>query len=117
MKEYDYWADNWVVLKIHSPKVNPNDKFVYKVLAGWAGGFDTGNSWRINSGITKVEKDGDYYYFYGTSGSVYKCNERTYALKMNNGGIYNRLVDEFGGEAVQMLPEETDWLNFSFVNA
>ena len=34
----------------------------------------------MNSGITKVEMDGDNYLFYGYSGSVYKCRNQGYGF-------------------------------------
>jgi hypothetical protein len=64
----------WVLLRI------PNN--VLKVFAVWEGGYLNAFDWRINSGIKKTEQDQDYYYFYGFSGSVYKCKKTSY-------GIYN----------------------------
>ena len=34
----------------------------------------SGDSWKVNSGITKCEYDDEFWYFYGYSGSVYKCH-------------------------------------------
>jgi hypothetical protein len=99
--------DNWVVLKIKPGKgMFP----FYKVLAGWSGGYLDEDSWRLNSGITEVEEDGDYYEFYGESGSVYLCHKEGYGLRMNNDGIYNHLIknQQFDGQ-VQLMPEDTDW--------
>ena len=59
-KMNEYNPDRWVILKL----IN-NQKTIYKVLGGWFGGYLQGDSWRINSGITKVELDGDVYKFYG----------------------------------------------------
>ena len=58
----EYLPDNWVVLKIKEGKL---DSGFYKVLAGWSGGYLDGDSWRINSGITRVEDHETYYSFYG----------------------------------------------------
>ena len=49
----NYKPDNWVVIKMDGD--NPH----YRVLAGWSGGYLHGDSWKINSGITRVEDDGD----------------------------------------------------------
>jgi hypothetical protein len=59
--------DNWVVVKVA--------KDLYKVLAGWSGGYLDGDRWRLNSGISEVKEDGDYWLFISKSGSVYKCHK------------------------------------------
>lgn len=82
--------DNWVLLKI-----TLETETYYKVLAGWSGGYLDGDSWRMNSGIAKVEEDEDYYSFIGESGSVYKCHKDSETLRMNNVHIYQQLVDKY----------------------
>ena len=74
--------DKWVVLKITSQP----DSHYYKVLAGWNGSYLEGQRWRLNSGICRVERDGDYYLFHGDSGSIYKCHVKAYGANriMNN---------------------------------
>ena len=101
----DYNPDNWVVLKISN-----EEEVLYKVLAGWSGGYTTGDSWRLNSGITSVEKQAYLYGFYGSSGSVYWCHQGSYGLRMGTAGIYNDLVSQFG-DKIDMMPEDTNWEN------
>lgn len=50
-----YTPDNWVVIKCKG------DDPHYRILAGWSGGYTTGTSWRMNSGITRVEETDDAY--------------------------------------------------------
>jgi hypothetical protein len=99
----EYTPDNWVVLKIG---VNPDD-IIYKVLAGWSGGYTTGDSWKLNSGIVKTEVDGNYYRFIGYSGSVYVCHKESECLRMNNSHIYNQLKERYGDaiERVNVLED------------
>jgi len=99
--------DSRVVLKIKEGK---GTFPFYKVLGGWSGGYLQGDSWRLNSGITKVKEDGDYYEFYGESGSCYRCHKEQYQLRMSTVGIYNQMVDnqQFDGQ-VQLMAEDTDW--------
>jgi len=92
-----YTPDNWVILKI-----NYDTKIFYKILAGWSGGYLDGDSWRMNSGITKVEVDGNYYLFHGSSGSVYKCHKDSETLRMNNTYIYEKLM-KFHGDDVSRI--------------
>lgn len=66
----EYNPDKWTLLRF-----TYNGETIVKVLGTWSGSYLWGDSWRLNSGITKVEEDGDYYLFYGHSGSVYKCHK------------------------------------------
>jgi hypothetical protein len=101
-----YNPDNWVVIKFKG--YDPH----YRVLAGWSGGYTTGDSWRMNSGIVRHEFDGGYWYFYGSSGSCYKCYVDSYCLRMNNAHIWSQL-QELHGEKVEMLEDQAwvkeDW--------
>lgn len=96
-----YNPDSWVILRIEG-----NDPH-YKVLAGWLGGYLDGDSWRMNSGIDHCDFDGDYYYFYGSSGSCYKCHKDMHRLSAITSGIYSQLKDIHGGK-VELLDEQ-DW--------
>ena len=63
----DYHPDKWVVVKISGYKDHP--KPLYKVFACWYGGWAGSDSWKLNSGITKVTLEGYVYSFEGASGS------------------------------------------------
>lgn len=99
----EYTPDNWVVLKI-----DHEGKTLYKVLAGWSGGYLDGDSWQLNSGIVRVVEQEDYWEFYGNSGSCYNCYKGQYRLRMNNSGIYEQLKNT-SVATVEMMPEDTDW--------
>jgi hypothetical protein len=60
--------DKWVILKII-----PNRQ--YKVFGSW---FT--DEWQHNSGIIKIEQTEDFYFFYGYSGSIYKCRKSSYGI-------------------------------------
>lgn len=94
----EHCPDSWVVVKMDSG---------YKILAGWSGGYTTGDSWRINSGITEVEKDGDYYLFHGFSGSVYRCHKDGYSIRLSTAGIWKQLSET--GKCT-LMPENTNWM-------
>lgn len=95
-----YTPDNWVVLKIKR-----KEELTYKVLVGWSGGYLDGDSWRLNSGIVKIDKNGDYYNFHGYSGSVYKCHKNSETLRMNNMHIYEQLKKKYG-DNIDIVPIE-----------
>lgn len=97
----EYHPERWVVLKV-------NDDPLYKVLGGWRGGYLSGDSYQINSGIREVRREGDHLVFLGISGSRYVCHPENYGLT----GFYlvsiqDRLI-EMGCE---LLSSETDWEN------
>ena len=102
-----YHADSWVVLKVKEGK---GTFPFYKVLAGWSGGYLDGDSWRMNSGITKVEIYGEHYIFHGESGSEYWCHIET-------AGVYKDLClqQEFKGQII-LMPEDTKWTQVKWCN-
>ena len=103
-----YTCDNWIVIFL-----NGGDPH-YRLLTGTSGGYTTGDSWRMNSGITKVEEDDHYYYFHGSSGSCYSCHKDAYGLRMNNAYIWNQL-QELHGDKVKMLDENTNWMEQDWI--
>ena len=62
----EYTPNRWLLLK---------GKDCYKVFGTWSGGYISTDEWKLNSGITEVEVDGEYYLFTGYSGSVYRCHK------------------------------------------
>jgi len=73
----EYTPDKWIILKF-----TYNNDVIFKVLAGWSGSYLCGQSWKLNSGITKIEIENDYYLFYGYSGSIYKCHKHGYGTNL-----------------------------------
>ena len=107
----DYKPDNWVVIKIKG------DDPHYRVLAGWSGGYTTGDSWKMNSGIVSCQAFSDYvdyFVFKGSSGSEYRCVKESYGLRMNNAHIWTQL-QELHGDKVELMPEDTDWMNMDWI--
>ena len=96
-----YSCDNWVIIRLNC------EKPYYKLLTGTSGGYLDGDSWRMNSGITEIEKEGDYYLVKGVSGSVYRCHKNSYRLRMNNAQIWTGLKER-NGAMVDMLDED-EW--------
>lgn len=100
--------DKWMVIKING------DTPHYKIFASWYGGFTDGDSWRMNSGITGVEKDGEFYVVKGASGSVYHCHEKAYGIHAYGSGVLDRYIDMSSGliEKIDEMPDmlNTDWL-------
>ena len=104
--------EHWVVVRLE----NDTDAY-YKVFAGWRGGYLDGDSWKMNSGVTKVEEDEDCYYFYGASGSCYQCHKKGYGLK---DGMYHfssyvqgtlETIIKNSPISIEILGQETDFIN------
>ncbi len=104
----EYMPDNWVVIKFKG------DDPHYRVLAGWSGGYTTGDSWRMNSGIVRVEQTKFLYKFYGATSSCYVCSKNSYCLRKNNAYIWAALQERYG-DKVELMSEETDWMSMDWV--
>jgi len=110
MSEYN--PDVWVVLKITTP-----EHTTYKVLAGWYGGFATGDSWKLNSGITKVTEDGDFFCFDGWSGSTYRCHKSAYRMSGMTSSVlasFQKDIENEYGITIEVMPEDTKWMELDY---
>lgn len=82
--------DKWVIVK------TPD---THKIFGSWMGGYIHGDRWRLNSGIVRMEQDRDYYYFYGHSGSIYKCHKKSYGYATSYcQGVMMALIKQSKGE-------------------
>ena len=84
----EYTPDAWVILRIELA-----GEVIYKVLGGWHGGYLDADSWRLNSGITRIERDGDLYRIHGHSGSVYSVHPDAQRTNMLIASVIGRLQD------------------------
>lgn len=110
MSEYN--PDRWVMLKF-----NNNGEVIYKILATFYGGYTTGDSWKLNSGCTKVEQDGDFYCFHGSSGSVYRVHKDSYGMGGYTSSVYlsfQKQVEGAENVTMELLPEDTNWMELSY---
>lgn len=108
-----YIPDKWVGVKISSA----NTKTIYKIFACWYGGYLNGDSWKLNSGITKAFLNGDLkYYFEGASGSVYICGRHNYGTNGYGASVLGNMIEnaDNNGITVEILPEDTNWLELNY---
>lgn len=82
----NYTPDKWVVIRLTSK----NDQ-VDKILSGWYGGYLGGDSWRLSSGITKIEDCGDTWKVHNESGSVYTLIKAAHGTSGLTGSVYANL--------------------------
>lgn len=106
-----YNPDKWLVVKI-----SHGDASHYRVFACWYGGYAGSDRWKLNSGITKVTQDENFYYFDGSSGSVYQCHKETYGANMYGQGVLNNIIENSSkdGTIVEILPEETNFMELKY---
>jgi len=101
-----YTPDHWVIVKLEGENVP--DGILYKVLAGWYGGYLGSDSWKLNSGITKIVDKGDHYAIDGYSGSRYLCFKNSERLGSYTASIFKDLAIELEGEAtIEVVPVES----------
>jgi hypothetical protein len=103
----EYNPDKWVVVKIYNETSSP----IYKVFACWYGGYAGSDSWKLNSGITSVSREGFVYSFEGASGSTYECHTDSYGTNFYGHGVLENMITNAGknGITIEILPEDTDW--------
>lgn len=104
-------CDNWVVLKIQ-PEASGDQEVFYKLLQGWSGGYLTGDSWQMNSGIERVVKTDGVYEVFGYSGSVYKVPEGSYGVRLNISGVIDYYEERYPN-CIKVMPD-CDWSEFKW---
>lgn len=113
----EYTPDRWVVISITRNKNVDIRPDVYRMFGSWYGGYLGSNSWRLNSGITKMVDKGDHYEVHGNSGSVYFCYKKCYGTSGYGAGVLNDMIDNAKNVAtIEVLPEDTDFLAIDFAN-
>ena len=89
-----YTPDAWVIVRFSKA-----GEVTDKILSGWYGGYLGGDSWRISSGITKIEDDGEFYRITNHSGSVYTCHKRLEKMSGIMASQYDLWVSMVGEQA------------------
>jgi uncharacterized membrane protein len=107
----DYRPDRWVVVKI----VTATER-LYKVFAVWSGGYGGGDSWKMNSGITRATLVDDRWEFDGYSGSVYSCHQEAYGTNGYGGNVLQGFIDQMPtqGATMEIMASDTDWATLDY---
>lgn len=106
-----YNPDLWMVVKITN-----GEKHHYRVFGSWSGGYLHGDSWKLNSGITKATLEDGVYHFDGSSGSVYECRKNSYGATGWCWGVINNIIENSAkdGTIVEVMPEGTNFLELNY---
>ena len=102
-----YTPDKWLMIKINSPRP------FYKILGSWSGGYLDGDSWRMNSSVVSFKEEKDYYLFYGSSGSCYKCSKHSYGVNTIGAQVAQKLKNKYP-DKISFLDEDTDFTKLDY---
>lgn len=94
----EYYPDSWVIIKIEN-----GDEPIYKVLAGWHGGYAGSDEWRLNSGITSYEISDTMVVFRGYSDSVYYVKQRNEGMTSLMSSVYNDMYKKAAAVNVKFV--------------
>lgn len=107
----EYLPDRWVALEFKDAE---KGETYYRIFAGWGGGYLDGDSWKLNSGIVRVQEDEKNWFFLGNSGSVYHCRKSGYGMSGYMASVLEgwRRTSADSGLTIEILPEDYDfqWL-------
>lgn len=111
-KSYDYLPDRWAIIKLAPVDGSP---IHYRVFGTWGGSYLSGQSWKCNSGIESIEEDEKYYYFLGSSGSVYCCRKGNYGFFSYGLSVLHNIIEESKKfTIITEMPEETNWMELDY---
>ena len=83
-----YTPDRWQVVLLRG-----KDTSIKKVFAGWYGGYASGDSWKLSSGIIGTKEFEDRYEFLNYSGSLYICYKASQGMSGYMGSIMSNWVE------------------------
>ncbi|MCY9870391.1 hypothetical protein [Vibrio barjaei] len=87
-----YQPDGWVCLRVETPKWSG-----FRIFGSWAGGYATGDRWRLSSGFTEqanVTTENGLITLPQESGSKYNImNSGQGQLTMHNRGVLKNMID------------------------
>ena len=96
----------WVIVKIGG--TDPH----YRIFGCWTGGYLNGDSWKLNSGIAKVEDRKGYYDFHGSSGSIYQCQKGSYGRLS---GYCLTVLETYAQDGVEVFWDLPDVMNMDWI--
>lgn len=99
MSNNEYTPHGWCIIE----QVTEERGTDYYVFASWSGGYLDGDSWKRNSGITKIEEFEFEYLFHGYSGSVYICSKNSEGcISGYNSAVLKNLCDAMNASVVSV---------------
>lgn len=101
----EYYPDRWVIVKIEGTDV---PKPYYRVFGSWYGGYSSGDSWKMSSGIESVTYDPvkEYYTMPQSSGSVYKFYKSSYGMSSYGCSVLSSYLAQNSDECYLTVMDE-----------
>jgi len=90
MMNNEYTPDQWVLIQLESTEKGK----ITKILSGWYGGYLNGDSWRLSSGVTKIEDKDKFYLIHNQSGSIYTCHKNNEGLSGLTSNILHKWKEQ-----------------------
>jgi hypothetical protein len=97
-----YTPDRWLLIKINGK--DPH----YRVFASWYGGYLGSDSWRMNSGVTRVTEDEQCYHFEGSSGSVYHCYKNSHGISGYGSSVLDNIIEKQPELNIEIVNEDVN---------
>jgi hypothetical protein len=109
----EYTPDKWLIVKITNTNSNESH---YRVFACWYGGWAGSDSWKMNSGITKVTETEEYYFFEGSSGSTYNCHKDCYGTNGYGSNVLSGMIKKGAetGTLIAVLEEDVNVMELEY---
>lgn len=106
----DYYPDMYCVIKLTNKETGETH---YRVFATFYGGYLSGDTWKLNSGIESVKRvSEDEIEFVGSSGSTYRCHESQYGTGGWTGGVLQQIIEKQKDFIDIEILESRDWVQF-----
>ena len=103
----DYWCVVWIGVK--------EGQEHYRIFATWSGGYTTGDSWKLNSGIDAVEETDEAYIITGGSGSTYVCRKNSYGTNIYGSSMLRGWEEQYG-DKFKVFEEQPEDMNIFIYN-
>lgn len=86
----NYTPDTYQFLRLSSDQ---DTDVILKLFAAWSGGYLTGDSWKLNSGVVKIVKEDNVFHVHGYSGSVYTITAEQGTMTSYGSTILNKILE------------------------
>lgn len=108
-----YTPDRWMMVKLTAKE---SGKVHYRIFGTWSGGYTHGDSWKLNSGVTKVveDEDGLAYEFHGASGSIYVGRKSSYGSTAYGFSVLRNLKSNAVDVIIEDMSEETNFMEIDY---
>lgn len=99
-----YWPDTWKILSLNTSSGDT----IYKIFAGWYGGFSQGDSWKLSSAMFDLKDEGDFYSSLQESGSTYNLHKNAEKLSSYQMSILSMWEDQLqqNGAEIKIVHSE-----------